>query len=106
MTMNYETKYKQALERAKKLYEQGTITESFGYVFPELTMSEDEKMKDYIKDVIQAAIIPKKENKQKMIAWLEKQERALNPDKVIAWLVANICDFEYYVEQFKKDFSL
>lgn len=30
----------------------------------------------------------------------------LDADKVIAWLVANICDFEYYVKLFKKDFEL
>ena len=32
--------------------------------------------------------------------------KTLNADKVIAWLVANICDFEYYVTRFKKDFGL
>lgn len=35
-TMNYEKAYKEALERARRLYEQGTITESLSYVFPEL----------------------------------------------------------------------
>lgn len=39
-------------------------------------------------------------------AWLEKQGKKLDPDKVIAWLVANICDFEYYVKRFKQDFGL
>ena len=46
--------------------------------------------------------------------WLEKQgekklsenAKTLDADKVIAWLVANICDFEYYVNSFKKDFKL
>lgn len=38
---------------------------------------------------------------------LKKVEpKPLNPDKVIAWLVANISDFEYYVKLFKKDFGL
>lgn len=32
--------------------------------------------------------------------------KTLNADKVIAWLVANICDFEHYVKLFKKDFGL
>ena len=41
------------------------------------------------------------------IAWLEKQDKkTLDPDKVIAWLVANIRDYEYFVEWFKKDFGL
>lgn len=35
-----------------------------------------------------------------------KQCKKLDADKVIAWLVANICDFEYYVKLFKQDFGL
>ena len=34
------------------------------------------------------------------------EPKTLNADKVIAWLVANICDYEYYVKLFKKDFEL
>ena len=34
------------------------------------------------------------------------EPKKLDADKVIAWLVANICDFEYYVKLFKKDFEL
>lgn len=37
---------------------------------------------------------------------IEKQGEQLDPDKVIAWLVANICDYDYYVKLFKKDFDL
>ena len=111
--MDYENKYKQALSRAT-FYNNELLTENQRKmlldIFPELTMSEDERMKDYIKDVIQAAIIPKKENKQKMIAWLEKQERALNPDEVIEWLKSKVYDDSAYgmamIEQFKKDFQL
>ena len=34
------------------------------------------------------------------------ESKKLDPDKVIAWLVGNICDFEYYVKRFKQDFGL
>lgn len=34
------------------------------------------------------------------------EPKTLNADKVIAWLVANICDFDYYVKRFKQDFGL
>lgn len=34
------------------------------------------------------------------------ESKTLDPDKVIAWLVGNICDFEYYVKRFKQDFGL
>ena len=46
--MNDEKKYNEALERARKLYEQGTITESLCYIFPELKESEDEKIRNLI----------------------------------------------------------
>ena len=94
--MDYENKYKQALSRAT-FYNNELLTENQRKmlldIFPELKENEDERMKDYIKDVIQAAIIPKKENKQKMIAWLEKQGEQLDPDKVIGWLKRNASMF-------------
>ena len=71
--MDYQEKYEQALERAKKLYEQGTITESLGYVFPELKKKEskDEKiMRELYKAIW--TYIPY-EKAQEYIAWLEKQ---------------------------------
>lgn len=38
---------------------------------------------------------------------LEKIEsKTLDPNKVIGWLVANICDYDYYVKLFKEDFGL
>lgn len=33
------------------------------------------------------------------------EPKKLDADKVIAWLVANIVDFEYYVKRFKQDFK-
>ena len=36
----------------------------------------------------------------------KKGGEKLDADKVIAWLVANIVDFEYYVKRFKEDFKL
>jgi len=44
--MDYEEQYREALDRAKRLYEKGTITESIGYIFPELKESEDEKFRN------------------------------------------------------------
>ena len=75
--MNYEEKYKQALERAKEelrvcgSQDCDAARQIFRF-FPELAVSEDEGIKDEIKDVIQAAIIPK-ESKREMLAWLKKQ---------------------------------
>lgn len=79
--MNYEEKYKQALERAKKLYEQGTITESLGYVFPELQESEDERIKrEIIAYINELADLKNEKIPTKWLAWLEEQGKK---DKLI-----------------------
>lgn len=85
--MNYEKAYKESLERARKLYEQGTITESLGHVFPELCESEDE--------IIRKALIRNFTNqhssnfptvdgftREQILAWLEKQGKQKPIDKV------------------------
>ena len=107
--MDYKEKYEQALERAKKLYEQGTITESLSYVFHELKVIEGERIRKAIVRILKGETgYISKEDTDRYIAWLEKQgeNKKLDPDNVIAWIVANICDFEYYVKLFKKDFGL
>ena len=73
---SYEKKYKDALKRAKKLYEQGTIIETLSYVFPELKESEDEKIRKeiirYLKRRLEiSSSIPAAIGS--WIAWLEKQ---------------------------------
>lgn len=73
--MNYEQKHKEALERAKRLHSEptgGTERIVCEQIFPELKESDGEWIKDDIKDVIQAAIIPE-ESKREMLDWLEKQ---------------------------------
>ena len=111
--MNYEEKYKQAIDRAKGLLEgmdEGDYlasSEDIENIFPELKKSEDEWIRKRIIHSLGGDVLDMEET-IKAIAWLEKQgeNKKLDPDKVIAWLVANICDFEYYVKLFKKDFKL
>ena len=43
--MDYEKKYKEALERARELNEKVTGA-SYDYIFPELKESEDERMRN------------------------------------------------------------
>ena len=74
--MNYEEKYKEALERAKSFQEKygGDYA---GYIFPELKESEDERIRkwlvDYFKEVgkswIHRDISP-----ERIVAYLEKQK--------------------------------
>jgi len=108
--MDYEKRYNDALRRAKKLYEQGTITESLGWVFPELKESEDEKMRKSIIYALRNGGFYSKDKTDEAIAWLEKQGHMLDADKVIEWLKANVYDDSAYgkemIEKFKKDFGL
>ena len=67
--MDYEQKYKEALERARKLQENSILKRWLWKVFPELAESEDEKIrKELIKFV--KVNIP---DEERYIAQLEKQ---------------------------------
>ena len=75
--MDYEEKYKKALEKAKRLYEEGTITESLCHIFPELAESEDEKIRKALITHcrnIRCVTEERAEDIVKWIVWLEKQE--------------------------------
>lgn len=117
----YEQKYKAALEWMQSLYSglHGATKEEAEKYFPELKESEDERIR---KGLIKAVSGILKGNtlygtdvtREEALAWLEKQgenkpaedAKLLDADKVIAWLVANILDYEYFVKLFKKDFGL
>ena len=93
--MDYEKKYEEALKRAKKLYEQGTITESLNYVFPELAESEDERIRrDCIKyldwEYQHCPIDEDKMKIEKCIAWLEKQTNQSEEDETIELLAKDM----------------
>lgn len=123
--MEYEKKYKEALKWMQSLYSglHGATKEEAEKYFPELKESDYEKVKRIIYSIVTKMSfhvhdIFTEEEFQCFDAWchtwLEKQcekkptenAKTLDADKVIAWLVANICDFEYYVKLFKKDFGL
>lgn len=78
MTQEEKAKaYDEALEKAKKLYEKGTITESIGYIFPKLAESEDEKIRKWLEEHIEAmpdnSIEFKDVKRIDVLHWLEKQ---------------------------------
>lgn len=81
--MNYEERYKQAIEAAKKeLHCCGSLNcdaarQIFRF-FPELRESEDERIRSFLIDFIKACRWAEKEDqgwpsKEECIAWLEKQ---------------------------------
>ena len=71
--MDYEKKYKEALEMAKSLYKEADepIRKIYEGIFPELAESEDEKIR---KEIISFIVTTPKaiQNHAKWIAWLEK----------------------------------
>lgn len=85
--MNYEQRYKEALDRAKKLKENSDSTAVINgceQIFPELQGNEDEKMRKWIINVIRYHMnynlknettlhLEYKKKSEKAIAWLEKQ---------------------------------
>ena len=77
--MDYEKKYKEAIERAKGVIEQNPLMEylkkGIEYIFPELKESEDDRMRAM---AIKAVYAPEAQSCIK--SW------GINPDDVIAWL--------------------
>ena len=78
--MDYEKKYKEALERAKQFSEKPYLEDSKGiveYIFPELKESEDERIREWLIRLIKATCDYDSPTSRKEVddalAWLEKQ---------------------------------
>ena len=74
--MDYEKKYKEALERANKYNFDGAkqvVKDLVFYIFPELKESEDEKIRKELIELI-SCMHDADPRKKGWIAWLEKQE--------------------------------
>ena len=84
--MDYEKKYKEAFGKAKRLYEEGTITESLCHIFPELKESNGEEIR---KNIISYLHNEKKVKRyisdiefDKWIDWLEKQDKETSEEAI------------------------
>ena len=93
--MNYEKKYKEALERARefhkvdydntlRLYAKGTME----YLFPELKESEDEKIRKELYDFcIKCSngdtVVNQRTDYKRWADWLEKQSEKKSSDEVL-----------------------
>ena len=115
--MNYEQKYKEALERARMYHTGGSICDAHmaEVIFPELKESEDERIRKALIDLFSNNA--KKDWRdiptEKIIAWLKKQNKKLDADKVIEWLNNNWWYSNQnqntkleQIEKFKKDFDI
>ena len=80
--MEYEKKYKEALDRAKKEWSSNldnaykNYRERLEIIFPELNESEDEKIRKELMDFIYVTCFPVKDlkKKERFLDWLEKQK--------------------------------
>ena len=97
--------YDEALKKSKRLYEQGTITESLCYVFPELKESEDERIKKeligFLKEEEAKADITSKRSETlcKYIVWLEKQYQTFTKKDVDDAYLKGICNTKQELEK-------
>lgn len=107
--MNYEQKYKESLERARKIhndtefdYEKGMMEE----VFPELSESEDESMmKVLLRGFKNYAIVYNKfggVDVSDIIAWLEKQKNTDVLDKEEREFADNVDSYRKDMDEFYK----
>lgn len=83
--MDYEKKYKEALERARKFYNELAACrtkQKVAAIFPELAESEDEIHRkwilEYLYDGLRKADEQFKDHFRSAIAWLEKQKESLH----------------------------
>ena len=88
--MDYEKKYKEAIERAKiwqeHLYDVNDkdYADELNFIFPELAESEDERMKKAIIATIHLYYGEPLEDKAKeMVAWLEKQVEKPTAEEIL-----------------------
>lgn len=126
--MNYEEKYKQALERAMKLAIDGYLDAiAIDDIFPELKESEDERTRKKLISFVEnwkkynpnspfddyAVYTSDRDELDKILAWLEKQGKALDPDRVIEWMKTHgnlwprvTIKINEVIDKFKQDFDL
>ena len=105
--INYEKKYNEALGWMQSLYKglHGITKEDAEHYFPELKESEDERMVRELVAFIKTYSPSCAKQPQKWIAWLEKQGKALDADKVIEWLENKQSSIDLY-NKFRKDFRI
>lgn len=113
--MDYEQRYKEALERMKS-WAKGEHPDCFSeaqkvaeFIFPELAESEDEKIRKSLIRFLKSPFVNENiadEIVDPWIAWLEKQGEKLDPDNVIEWLKTKVYDDSTYgkalIDDFKK----
>ena len=107
--MDYKEKYNAALERARQFIEHPLQEDSENiaeYIFPELTMSEDERIRKALIEMIHDTTSDECEDcyhvsKESVLAWLEKQGEKKNTRKreIDDAYLQGICDAKHEIEK-------
>ena len=103
--MDYEKKYKEALERAKEYLKEYYFEEAVKEIFPELKEPEDEKERKALVEMVRDRTGDElwedyNVHKEEVLAWLEKQgeqkpiEWDADDDEKIFFLKARLKDYE------------
>lgn len=107
--MNYEQKYKAALEFFKHIYPNigGELKEQIENLFPELKESEDEKIRKWLEETIESMsdnnIIFNDVRRIDVLHWLEKQGEPFNDniitrdDEILQAISIGLTDAEKYL---------
>jgi len=109
--MDYEKKYKETLERARKLQENsnGMILKKWLWnIFPELKESEDEEIRKVLEDIvlnIHDIEVAQRYgvDRSDIIAWLEKQKEFVSADFDDVWETADCNELTAPLEKYSKD---
>jgi len=109
MIMDYKEKYNAALVRARQFIEHPLQEDSENiaeYIFPELTMSEDERIRKALIEMIHDTTGDECEDcyhvsKESVLAWLEKQGEKKNTRKreIDDAYLQGICDAKHEIEK-------
>lgn len=104
--MNYEKKYKEALERARQFIEHPLQEDSANiveYLFPELIEGEEEKIRKDIISYLRNEKIVKRYisdiEVDKWIAWLEKQKSNTCKREIDDAYLQGMCDAKHEIEK-------
>lgn len=108
--MDYEKKYKEALERVKQIVPDGHLfPETAEEYFPELAKSEDEKIRKELIVLLndlweeRQGLMRDREDYEKYLAWLEKQKEYESTDFDYVWEITDCGDLTAALDKYSED---
>ena len=102
--MDYEKKYKEALERAKQLSKELTVDDIIEQIFYELAENEDEKIRKALLEMVHDTTgdslwVDYGIHKEEALSWLEKQDSKNHQKDIDDAYLKGICDAKRELEK-------